>query len=145
MILDLPRSFFSNNSSGKISKRIAQCNSLTSAIVNIFLDILLNFSFSSAYLIQMNNISRDLFIPALIFSFIRVVFAIITSFWEASISRETLSLNMESDSFFYSAIKGIMKIKSLGVERRSMRNGLICTERSCTIATPNRSCFVIRV
>ena len=117
-ILELPRSFFSNNSSGKISKRITQCNSLTSAIVNIFLDILLNFSFSSAYLIQMNNISRDLFIPALIFSFIRVVFAIITSFWEASISRETLSLSMESDSFFYSAIKGIMKIKSLGVEKK---------------------------
>ena len=54
-ILQLPRSFFSNNSTGKISKRISQCNNLTNTIVNIFLDILLNFSFSGAYIAQMNG------------------------------------------------------------------------------------------
>ena len=117
-ILELPRAFFSDNSSGKISKRISQCNNLTSSIVNIFLDILLNFSFSGAYLIQMNNISKDLFKPALIFTVIRLIFSIITSFWDAAVSRETVALSMESDSFFYSAIKGIMKIKSLGVEKK---------------------------
>lgn len=117
-ILELPRAFFSDNSSGKISKRISQCNNLTSSIVNIFLDILLNFSFSGAYLIQMKGISADLFKPALIFTIIRLVFSIITSFNDAAISKETVALSMESDSFFYSAIKGIMKIKSLGVEKK---------------------------
>ena len=117
-ILELPRAFFSDNSSGKISKRISQCNNLTSSIVNIFLDILLNFSFSGAYLIQMRGISKDLFRPALIFTIIRLVFSIITSLHDAAISRETIALSMESDSFFYSAIKGIMKIKSLGVEKK---------------------------
>ena len=117
-ILELPRSFFSNNSSGKISKRMSQCNNLTGAIVNVFLDILLNFSFSGAYLVQMHNISKDLFVPALIFSIIRLVFSVITSIWDAAISKETINLSMESDSFFYSAIKGIMKIKSLGVEKK---------------------------
>lgn len=117
-ILDLPRAFFSSNSSGKISKRISQCNNLTSSIVSVFLDILLNFSFSGAYLIQMHGISDDLFVPALIFSGLRLAFSIITSIWDNMISRETLSLSMESDSFFYSVIKGIMKIKSIGVEKK---------------------------
>ena len=117
-ILELPRAFFSSNSSGKISKRLSQCNNLTSAIVNVFLDILLNFSFSGAYLIQMNSISKDLFIPAVIFSIVRVIFSIIVSVWDAAINSETVNISMESDSFFYSAIKGIMKIKSMGAEKK---------------------------
>ena len=116
-ILELPRSFFSDNSSGKISKRIQQCNNLTNTIVNIFLDILLNFSFSGAYLVQMHSISKELYVPALFFVIIKIVLSIITSIWDIQLSREAFNIAMESDSFFYSVIKGIMKIKSMGVEK----------------------------
>ena len=116
-ILDLPRAFFADNSSGKISKRITQCNNLTSTIVNIFMDILLNFSFSGAYLVQMHGISKELFVPAVFFVIIKLAFSIFTSFWDMVISRKSIALSMESDSFFYSAIKGILKIKSMGAEK----------------------------
>ena len=116
-ILQLPRSFFSNNSTGKISKRISQCNNLTNTIVNIFLDILLNFSFSGAYIAQMNGISKELLPPALILLAVRVGFSILTAVMGVVIDRQTVALSMESDSFFYSAIKGIMKIKSMGAEK----------------------------
>ncbi len=115
-ILELPRSFFSDNSSGKISKRISQCNNLTSTITNFFMDILLNFSFSSAYLIQMHSFSDELFVPAVILMIIKLIFSIITSWWDTQLNKETFNVSMETDSFFYSVIKGIMKIKSMGVE-----------------------------
>ena len=111
-ILELPRSFFSDNSSGKISKRISQCNNLTSTITNFFMDILLNFSFSSAYLIQMHSFSDELFVPAVILMIIKLIFSIITSWWDTQLNKETFNVSMETDSFFYSVIKGIMKIKN---------------------------------
>ena len=116
-ILELPQSFFSDNSSGKISKRISQCNNLTNTITNIFLDILLNFSFSGAYLVQMHDISEELFVPALVFVLIKLALSIITSIWDNKLNRQIFNVSMESDSFFYSVIKGIMKIKSMGVEK----------------------------
>lgn len=116
-ILDLPRSFFSSNSSGKISKRISQCNNMTNTIINIFMDALLNFSFSGAYLAQMHTLSPELFAPATVFLLIRLSFSVYTALLSMFIDRRSISLSMETDSFFYSVIKGIIKIKSIGVEK----------------------------
>ena len=116
-ILQLPRSFFSENSTGKISKRINQCNNLTNTIVNIFLDVLLNFSFSGAYIYQMRGISKELLTPALILLSVKVTFSVVAAVMNAAIDRKNMTLGMESDGFFYSAIKGITKIKSMGAEK----------------------------
>lgn len=115
-VLHLPRSFFSDNSSGKVSKRITYCNNLSSMIINIFLDILLNFSFSGVYLVQMKSFSEELFMPALIFIGVKIVVSVISSIGNAIIERKTMALDMERNTFFTSAIRGIQKIKSMGSE-----------------------------
>ena len=116
-ILHLPRSFFSENSSGKLSKRISNCTSLSTMIINIFLDILLNFSFSGVYLAQMKRIAPELFIPAVIFILLKIAASIIAAIGDAVIDRKSMEVEMESSSFFYSVVRGIQKIKGMGAEK----------------------------
>lgn len=116
-VLHLPRSFFTENSSGKLSKRISNCTSLSGMIINIFMDILLNFSFSTVYVIQMRNISPKLFAPALLFIGLKIIVSIIGAVGSAVIDRKTMAVEMDNNSFFYSVIKGIQKIKGMGAEK----------------------------
>ncbi len=115
--LHLPRSFFSENSSGKLSKRMSSCTDLSNMILSIFLDILLNFSFSGVYLFQMHNISPELFLPALIFIVLKLAASIIGAIGNSLINRKVMRIQMESNSFFYSVIRGIQKIKGMGAEK----------------------------
>lgn len=116
-ILHLPRSFFSENSSGKLSKRISNCTNLSAMIINIFLDILLNFSFSGVYLAQMKRLAPELFLPAVIFILLKIVAAILAAIGNAVIDRKSMEVEMESSSFFYSVVRGIQKIKGMGAEK----------------------------
>ena len=116
-ILHLPRSFFSENSSGKLSKRISNCTNLSAMIINIFLDILLNFSFSGVYLAQMKRLAPELFLPAVIFILLKIIAAILAAIGNAVIDRKSMEVEMESSSFFYSVVRGIQKIKSMGAEK----------------------------
>jgi len=116
-ILHLPRSFFSENSSGKLSKRISNCTNLSAMIINIFLDILLNFSFSGVYLAQMKRLAPELFLPAVIFILLKIAAAILAAIGNAVIDRKSMEVEMESSSFFYSVVRGIQKIKGMGAEK----------------------------
>lgn len=116
-ILHLPRSFFSENSSGKLSKRISNCTNLSAMIINIFLDILLNFSFSGVYLAQMKRLAPELFLPAVIFILLKIIAAILAAIGNAVIDRKSMEVEMESSSFFYSVVRGIQKIKGMGAEK----------------------------
>ena len=116
-VLHLPRSFFTDNSSGKLSKRITNCSKLSEMIINIFLDILLNFSFSGVYLAQMKNMAPELYVPALIFVLFKLIVSILGAWGTALIERKSMEADMENSSFFYSVIKGIQKIKGMGAEK----------------------------
>jgi len=116
-ILHLPRSFFAENSSGKLSKRISSCSNLSSQIINIFLDILLNFSFSGMYFAQMKQISPELFLPAVIFIVLKILVSVIAAIGNAVIDKKTMEVEMENSSFFYSIVRGIQKIKGMGAEK----------------------------
>ncbi len=115
--LHLPRSFFAATSSGKLSKRMSNCTNLSNMILNIFLDVLLNFSFSGVYLAQMHSISPELFKPAVIFIVLKLVVSIIGAIGNGLINRETMAVDMENNSFFYSVIRGIQKVKGMGAEK----------------------------
>ncbi len=116
-ILHLPRSFFAENSSGKLSKRISNCSNLSTMIINIFLDILLNFSFSGMYLAQMKRLAPELFAPAIIFIVLKIIASMIAAVGNAMIDRATMEVEMENSSFFYSVVRGIQKIKGMGAEK----------------------------
>ena len=116
-ILNLPRDFFSENSSGKLSRRISSCTDLSAMIINVFLDILLNFSFSGVYLTQMYSLAPQLYIPALIFIILKIAVSIIGAIGSAVIDRRVMKIDMENNSFFYSVVRGIQKIKGMGAEK----------------------------
>ena len=116
-VLHLPRSFFTDNSSGKISKRIGNCTKLSDMIINIFLDILLDFSFSGVYLVQMHNIAPELFLPAIIFVVLKIVVSVFGAIGTAHVEKQSMAADMEHGSFFYSVIRGIQKIKGMGAEK----------------------------
>lgn len=116
-VLHLPRSFFTDNSSGKISKRIGNCTKLSDMIINIFLDILLDFSFSGVYLVQMHNIAPELFLPAIIFVALKIVVSVFGAIGTAHVEKQSMAADMEHGSFFYSVIRGVQKIKGMGAEK----------------------------
>ena len=115
-VLHLERSFFAENSSGKLSKRISSCTRLSDMIINIFMDVLLDFTFSGFYFSQMKSFSDSLFIPALIFLFLKVSVSVIAAINYATNEERILETDLENSSFMYSVIKGIQKIKGMGVE-----------------------------
>ena len=115
-ILHLPYGFFRETSSGKISRRVASCGRLSDIILDVVLDVLLNLTFSVAYLFQMHALSSELFTPALILIAVYIGFSIISSLLAMINETLLLDLDMEYTGFFFSAIKGVQKIKGLGAE-----------------------------
>ncbi len=113
-ILHLPYSFFQNTSSGRISRRINSCGRLSDIILEITLDVLLDLTFSAAYLFQLRSFASELFAPALILIIINIAFSMLSSLLNMINETRLLDLDMEYTGFIFSAIKGIQKIKGLG-------------------------------
>ncbi len=115
-VLHLPHSYFNTTSSGKVSRRINSCSRLSDIILEIVMNVLLDLSFSVAYLIQLRTFASILFVPALVF----LLLQILTSLGSAVLNRgnedKLLDLDMEYTGFLFSAIRGIQKIKGLGSE-----------------------------
>ena len=116
-VLHLPHSFFMNTSSGKLSKRINSCGRLSDMIMNIFMDVLLDFSFSGVYLAQMKNLAPELYKPAIIFLVIKILVSIVGSIFYTINETRILNVDMESSNLLYSSIRGVQKIKSMGAEK----------------------------
>ena len=72
-VLHLPHSFFVDTSSGKLSKRINSCSKLSDLILNICMDVLLDFSFSGIYLVQMKHLAPELYKPAILFLAVKII------------------------------------------------------------------------
>ena len=115
-VLHLPYSSFINTTSGKISKRINSCSRLSDIILDIFMDVLLNLTFAIAYLVQLDNLEPALFLPAIIFIFLRILVSFISALLNREKEKKLLDIDMEYTEFMYSSIKGIQKIKGLGSE-----------------------------
>ena len=116
-VLHLPQSFFRDNSSGKLSKRISSCGKLSDLILSIFLDILLDFSFSGIYLSQMRRLAPELYGPAVLFLAAKIAVSVISALSYLKNESSALEVEMENSSFLYSAIRGIQKIKGMGAEK----------------------------
>ena len=113
-ILHLPYAFFQDTSSGKISRRVNSCNRLSNVILDAAMDVLLDLTFSVAYLVQMRSMSSELFVPALLLIGVNIALSIISALLNMINETRLLDLDMEYTGFLFSAIKGIQKIKGLG-------------------------------
>ncbi len=116
-VLHLSQEFFRNTSSGKLSKRIANCGRLSDTIMQMIMDVLLNLSFSIVYLYQMKQFASQLFLPAVIFIALKILVSISGAISYARNETGILHIDMENSSFMFSVIRGIQKIKGMGAEK----------------------------
>ncbi len=116
-VLHLSQTFFRNTSSGKLSKRIANCGRLSDTIMQIIMDVVLNLSFSLVYLYQMDKFAPELFLPAVIFIVLKILVSILGAISYARNESGILHIDMENSSFMFSVIRGIQKIKGMGAEK----------------------------
>ena len=116
-VLHLPQSFFSSTSSGKLSKRIYNCGRLSDMILQIAMDVLLDLTFSVAYLYQMKEFAPQLFLPAIAFLVLKVMASMLGALSFAYNEARILQIDMENSGFLFSVIKGVNKIKGMGAEK----------------------------
>ena len=115
-VLHLPHSFFQKTSSGKLSKRFNSCVRLSDTILDITMDVLLDLSFSVAYLFQLKSLAPVLFVPALSFILLNIIVSVLGAVLNMFNEAKVLELDMEYTGFLNSSIRGIQKVKGLGSE-----------------------------
>ena len=121
-LLLMPQSYFAKYSTGALSKQISNARRLSDQIISFILDNLLTAIFSVTYIFQMKGFSEVLVWPALVILLIRMVLSVFIAVAEAGNSRDTLKAETDSESFLYTAIKGVQTVKSGGAERRLYAN-----------------------
>lgn len=116
-VLNRPLSYFRNTTSGRISTRIMNCTRLTEMILDIVMDVLLNFSFSLSYLMQLHTLEPTLFAPAVVFLALRILVSLISALYNMVNQSGRMQTDVDSNSFLNSALRGIQKIKATGSEQ----------------------------
>ena len=117
-LLLLPYSYFTDASSGRTAKKISAGQQLAEKIINIFLDTSFTLIFSLIYIPQMLRYGPALCTPALLMLLAQVVVSVLSFLSSARINEGILENDMESNSFLYSALRGIQKIKSTNAQTR---------------------------
>ena len=116
-ILSRPLSFFFNTTSGRLSTRINNCTRLSEMLMDIVMDVLLNFSFSLAYLFQLRSIEPSMFLPAIIFLGLRILVSVISAAYNMVNQSKQMQADVDSNGFLNSTIRGIQKIKVTGSDQ----------------------------
>jgi len=137
-VLHLNRDFYSNSSSGKLSKRINSCGRLSDMILNFCMEVLLDVAFSSVYLFQMRSMAPALFLPALIFLVLKILVSLISALNNMTNAKELLEVDMENSGFLYAVIRGIQRIKGMGCENAIYARwaGMYRKTLACTYQQP---------
>ena len=115
-VLHLPHSFFRNASAGKLSRRIGSCGRLSDIILEAVMEVLLNLTFSVAYLVQLRMIQPALFVPGLIWIGVHIGVSLVGAILNRRKEMRLTELDMEYTGLVYSSLRGIQKLKCFGAE-----------------------------
>lgn len=118
-VLSLPADFFKNYSSGELSSRAQQINSLCNMLVSTFLSTGLTSIFSLVYISQIFTYAPALVVPSLILTLVTVMVSVISAFAQMKISRKQMELSSKESGMSYALISGVQKIKLSGAEKRA--------------------------
>ena len=117
-VLTLPQTFFTQISTGKLSKQIANARFLSEQIISFVLGASLTAVFSLVYVPQMANFSKILLIPAVIILIIKSAYTLVAGYLFADNERKRQEAEMDERAFLFSTFKGIQRIKESGAEKR---------------------------
>lgn len=117
-VLLLPQKFFSDKSSGKVSRRISSARQIADRMLNLVLNLGLTAVFSIGYIPQMMAFAPLLVVPALVVLACKAIFAVTVAIVNVKNETESMQAGVESSGFLFSALRGAQKIRAMGAERR---------------------------
>lgn len=118
-VLSLPAHFFREHSSGELSSRMQEINSLCGMLANAILSIGFTSLFSLVYISQIFIYAPALVVPALCITFATILFSLLSAFVQMKISKRIMELDAKESGIIYSFIAGVQKIKLSGAEKRA--------------------------
>ena len=118
-ILSLPADFFKQYSTGELSSRSQNIQTLCSMIVSTVFSTGLTTVFSLLYVSQVFAYAPALVVPALTVLLVTVVFSLVTTFWQMRYAKKQMELGAQESGMSYALITGIQKIRLSGSEKRA--------------------------
>ena len=118
-ILSLPADFFKKYSAGDLSSRSGYIQSLCGMLISTVLNTGLSSLFSLLYISQIFAYAPALVVPALIMTFVTLLFTLTTTIYQTRISKREMELATKESGMSYALITGIQKIKLAGAEKRA--------------------------
>ncbi len=130
-VMSLPASFFKNYSSGDLSSRCGQMNSLCNMLVTAILSTGLTSVFSLVYITQIFTYAPALVVPALSIIVATILFSTVTTIIQMKLAKKQMEVGAKESGMSYALISGIQKIKLSGAEKRAFaRWGKLYTQRA---------------
>lgn len=118
-VMSLPPDFFKQYSSGELSSRSLQIQSLCSMLVSAVLGTGLTSLFSLLYITQIFAYAPTLVIPALVIILVTLAFSLLTTFAQMRYSKQQMELGAKESGMSYALITGVHKIRLSGAEKRA--------------------------
>ena len=118
-VMSLPPDFFKRYSSGELSSRSQQIQSLCSMLVSAVLGTGLTSLFSLLYITQIFSYAPTLVIPALAIILVTLAFSLLTTFAQMRYSKRQMELGAKESGMSYALITGVQKIRLSGAEKRA--------------------------
>lgn len=118
-VMSLPPDFFKRYSSGELSSRSQQIQSLCSMLVSAVLGTGLTSLFSLLYITQIFSFAPTLVIPALAIILVTLAFSLLTTFAQMRYSKRQMELGAKESGMSYALITGVQKIRLSGAEKRA--------------------------
>lgn len=118
-VMSLPADFFKTYSSGELSSRSQNINTLCNMLVSSVLSTGLTSLFSLIYISQVFTYAPALVAPALCVTAATVLFSLISAFAQMKVSKKQMELSAKENGMEYALITGVQKIKLSGAEKRA--------------------------
>ena len=118
-VMSLPADFFKSYSSGDLSSRCGQMNSLCNMLVSAILSTGLTSVFSLIYITQIFKYAPALVIPALSIIIATILFTTLTALAQMKLAKKQMEAGAKEYGMSYALISGIQKIKLSGAEKRA--------------------------
>lgn len=117
-LLLLPAGFFKTYSSGELSKRLENMDTLSKMLQDTLMNTGLTAVFSIVYVVQITRYSKALAVTAVAILLLNLVYTMVSSILQLGYSRKRLAANARLNGMVFALFSGIQKIKLSGSEKR---------------------------
>ena len=118
-VISLPAAFFKQYSAGELNCRTNYVQQLCSMMASTVMQTGLTSVFSLVYITQIFAYAPALVVPALAVILVTLAFTLISTFYQAKISKKQMELSAAESGMSYALVTGVQKVKLAGAEKRA--------------------------